>query len=307
MVFLDRVVAALDERAAHAALLAEVPRARRAILDADGMYNQVISVDGYDRNHANEHDRPQWLTSLRSCDRQGHAADLRAASSRVSSGLPFYGYDPLAHRCCREPGRSTSTSSTSGTTGGAGGRSAASCCPPSSRSAPHSARSASSARGGTRRRPGRRSSTWRRRFGTDPDWLRRLRIQVQPAVPLHGGHPGHERRPANIMTQRPLFRHLKLLTSKYFEIFAADTSRWSCSTRTMRSRSTARQGASWRCTDPRSPTSCSTCSSRPQKYREIVEEVRGLTSSRITRTGTGCGSWWRRCGSERAEGRAHAS
>jgi hypothetical protein len=27
----------------------------------------------------------------------------------------------------------------------------------------------------------------------------------------------------NIMTQRPLFRELKILTSKYFEIFSADT------------------------------------------------------------------------------------
>jgi hypothetical protein len=27
----------------------------------------------------------------------------------------------------------------------------------------------------------------------------------------------------NVMTQRPLFRHLRLLTSKYFEIFTADT------------------------------------------------------------------------------------
>jgi spore maturation protein CgeB len=27
----------------------------------------------------------------------------------------------------------------------------------------------------------------------------------------------------NIMTQRPLFRKLKILTSKYFEIFSADT------------------------------------------------------------------------------------
>ena len=27
----------------------------------------------------------------------------------------------------------------------------------------------------------------------------------------------------NVMTQRPLFSHLRLLTSKYFEIFAADT------------------------------------------------------------------------------------
>src|SRR5262245_56308906 len=31
-------------------VLAEVPRGRRAIVDADGMYNQRLSTDGYDRN-----------------------------------------------------------------------------------------------------------------------------------------------------------------------------------------------------------------------------------------------------------------
>src|SRR5262245_27177039 len=31
-------------------LLGEVPRQRRAILDADGMYNPIICVDDYDRN-----------------------------------------------------------------------------------------------------------------------------------------------------------------------------------------------------------------------------------------------------------------
>src|SRR5262249_15879810 len=32
-------------------VLSGVPRRRRAILDADGMYNPRIAVDGYDRNH----------------------------------------------------------------------------------------------------------------------------------------------------------------------------------------------------------------------------------------------------------------
>src|SRR5712691_3292468 len=43
-------------------ILASVPRRQRAILDADGMYNRVISIDGYDRNHATERDRLPWLT-----------------------------------------------------------------------------------------------------------------------------------------------------------------------------------------------------------------------------------------------------
>src|SRR4029434_3595859 len=33
-------------------ILAEVPRCRRAIVDADGMYNQVVSTEAYDRDYA---------------------------------------------------------------------------------------------------------------------------------------------------------------------------------------------------------------------------------------------------------------
>lgn len=42
-------------------ILNAVPHKRRAILDADGMYNQRIAVDGYDRNYCDERGRSQWL------------------------------------------------------------------------------------------------------------------------------------------------------------------------------------------------------------------------------------------------------
>jgi hypothetical protein len=60
-------------------------------------------------------------------------------------------------------------------------------------------------------------------FGTDPDWLRRLRIEVKPAVPYTEVARVMSTGRVNVMTQRPLFARLGLLTSKYFEIFAADT------------------------------------------------------------------------------------
>jgi hypothetical protein len=60
-------------------------------------------------------------------------------------------------------------------------------------------------------------------FGTDPMWLRRLRIQVKPPVSYTEVVPVMSSSKINIMTQRPLLRELQILTSKYFEIFAADT------------------------------------------------------------------------------------
>src|SRR5262249_29401172 len=60
-------------------------------------------------------------------------------------------------------------------------------------------------------------------FCTDPDWLRRLRITVEPAVPYTDVMRVMSTGRVNLMTQRPPFAHFRLLTSKYFEIFAADT------------------------------------------------------------------------------------
>ena len=41
-------------------ILSQVPREKRAVLDADGMYNPIVSVDGYDRNHHNDGSRVFW-------------------------------------------------------------------------------------------------------------------------------------------------------------------------------------------------------------------------------------------------------
>jgi len=60
-------------------------------------------------------------------------------------------------------------------------------------------------------------------FSTDPDLLSRTGIELLPPVPYTDVVPLMSRARINVMTQRPLFRHLGLLTSKYFEIFAADT------------------------------------------------------------------------------------
>src|SRR5438552_3547902 len=46
-------------------MFAEVPRYRRAIVDADGMYNQIVSTDSYDRNYQWEHIREEWFAHYR--------------------------------------------------------------------------------------------------------------------------------------------------------------------------------------------------------------------------------------------------
>ena len=46
-------------------IFTEVPRRRRAIVDADGMYNPIVSADSCDRNHPYEWTRQEWLAHYR--------------------------------------------------------------------------------------------------------------------------------------------------------------------------------------------------------------------------------------------------
>jgi hypothetical protein len=201
-------------------LLAEVPRERRAILDADGMYNPLISVDGYDRNHHSEQSRRQWVEYC------GLLADrvFQATTTPREPGvqpLPFYGFDPsamirpkrapakrldllhLAHNWWRW--REVST-----------------------RLLPALER--------IRTRLGTvcfMGSWWdvppvvedhlSVAFRSDQRWFARLRIKIAPAVDYTQVVSAMSTSRVNVMTQRPLLRSLRLLTSKYFEIFAADT------------------------------------------------------------------------------------
>jgi hypothetical protein len=206
-------------RLAH--ILSGVPRARRAILDADGMYNARIVVDGYDRNHASEQERSEWLAYYeRLADKvmQPTFAPLQAGVV----GLPFYGYDPAAEVPCGAGRkrfdvllvghnwwrwREVSTrllpalEQIRGEIDGVGFVGAWWHAPPPWAGALglHSA------------------------FQADPDRLRRLGVEVRPPVPFSEVIPTMSAGRVNVMTQRPLFRRLRLLTSKYFEIFCADT------------------------------------------------------------------------------------
>jgi hypothetical protein len=219
-----------------ASLLAAVPRRRRAVLDADGMYNRVTCVDGYDRNHARESEWQEWR------DYYGHLADkvMQPTFTPHEPGvlaLPFYGYEPAA-----QVGPITLPAPTSD---GGEGR----------------------VRGGRKRYDlihlGHNWWRWREvsgallpaveqirgrldgvcfvglwwdapppwaealglgeAFRTDPDWLRALGIEVRPSVPFSEVIATMSTARVNVMTQRPLFRRLRFLTSKYFELFCADT------------------------------------------------------------------------------------
>src|SRR5262249_4172811 len=203
-------------------ILTKVPRHCRAILDADGMYNQLVSVEGYDRNYDCEQSRAQWLAHYEIVADKIFQPTFAPRQPEVTR-LLFYGYDPNAcipadagpekrfdvlyvghnwwrwRQVSREllPGieRVRSQLGEIGFIGSWWDTIPAGAAELGVESA----------------------------FDIDAEWLRRLRVQVKPPVSYMDVIPVMSMGRLNIMTQRPLLRDLKILTSKFFEIFAADT------------------------------------------------------------------------------------
>ncbi len=202
-------------------LLAGVPRQRRAILDADGMYNRLTCVEGYDHNHAGERERAEWLAYYE------RLADkiMQPTFASLETGvvpLPFYGYDPAA-RIRDASGRKQFDVIHVGHNWWRWREVSSVLLPALERiragldgvcfvglwwDAPP---------------PWAGAIGLGEAFCTDPERLRALRIQVWPPVSFSEVIATMSAGRVNIMTQRPLFRRFRFLTSKFFEIFCADT------------------------------------------------------------------------------------
>jgi hypothetical protein len=205
-----------------ASLLSSVPRRRRAVLDADGMYNRVTCVNGYDRNHAGERERAEWLAYY------GHLADkvMQPTFAPAEPGvlaLPFYGYEPAAQVGPDGTARKCYDLLHLGHNWWRWREVSGTLLP-----------AVEQVRG---RMDGvcfvglwwDAAPSWAEALGlgeafrTDPDRLRDLGIEVRPSVPFSEVIATMSAARLNVMTQRPLFRRLRFLTSKYFELFCADT------------------------------------------------------------------------------------
>jgi hypothetical protein len=203
-------------------LLYAFPRERRAILDADGMYNPRIAVDGYDRNYPNEEFRSEWIAHYDLLTDRVMQPTREPLQPGVRA-LPFYGYEP-AYRI--GPDASPPKRFDILHVGHNWWRwrdVSGSLLPAIEAIRPHldgvcfvgswwEAPPAGAAELGVEDA-----------FGDDAEWFRRLGIQVWPAVRYTEVIPVMSAGRVNIMTQRPLFRRLRLFTSKFFEIFCADT------------------------------------------------------------------------------------
>jgi hypothetical protein len=202
-------------------VLSGVPRRRRAILDADGMYNPRIAVDGYDRNHGSERERCEWQVHL---DRLADKVlqPVLGPPGPGATALPFYGYDTAA-QTSNGPAHKRYDIIHVGHNWWRWREVSAHLLPALERIRP--------AADGICFVGAWWDATphWAGTLGlgdafcVDTERLRRLGIQVRPPIPYSEVISAMSAARINIMTQRPLLRHLKILTSKYFEVFCADT------------------------------------------------------------------------------------
>jgi hypothetical protein len=205
-----------------ASLLTAVPRRRRAVLDADGMSNRVTCVDGYDRNHAGEPERAEWLAWY------GHLADKVMQPTFAPEGpgvlpLPFYGYDPAARAGDGQAPRKCYDLLHLGHNWWRWREVSGALLPAVEQVRARLDGVCFVGLWWDAPPPWAGPLGLTEAFQTDPGRLRALGIEVRPAVPFSEVVATMSTARVNVMTQRPLFRRLRLLTSKYFELFCADT------------------------------------------------------------------------------------
>jgi hypothetical protein len=203
-----------------ARLLTLVPRSRRVILDADGMYNPRIIIDNYDRNHNTERDCNQWAASYEAVSDRIVQPSLSPCQPRVEPFL-FYGYDSKA---CIQSGGAKHFDVMHLAHNWWRWREVSERLLPAIEDVRNDLKEICFV------------GMW---WDTPPSWaaaigqqdafyvdrgrLHAARIRVLPPVPYGEVIATMSTARINIMTQRPLLRRLRLVTSKYFEVFTADT------------------------------------------------------------------------------------
>lgn len=205
-----------------ARILAGVPRERRAILDADGMYNRAVVLDGYDHNHASERDRAEWLSYYGELAERIFQPTLAPQEPGVEP-LLFYGYDPDSVTAPQPPSRKAFDILHVAHNWWRWRELSSRVLPALEEIRHHVGRIAFVGAWWQGPPPWSAALGLEAAFAVDHARLQRLAIELQRPVPYRDVTATMSAGHVNLMTQRPLLRHLRFLTSKYFEVFSADT------------------------------------------------------------------------------------
>jgi hypothetical protein len=253
-------------------MFAEVPRHKRAIVDADGMYNKIVSTESYDRNYEWEHIRAEWFAHYQLVTDKILQPTFTPREPGVRRAL-FYGYDPTQHILPETSPTKAYDILCVGHNWWRWRQISRELLPAIERVRAQIGDIGFIGAWWDTIPAGAAELGVESAFGTDPEWLRRLRIQVKPAVSYTDVIKVMSTGRVNIMTQRPLFRELKILTSKFFEIFCADTTplvMLNPDHAEMVYGPAGRELALYNEVGEK----LTDVLSRPKKYRDIVEEVR---------------------------------
>lgn len=207
----------------QAIMLDHFPRSRRLIIDTDGMYHELIQLDGYDFNHNCEADRRAWINYMDSLGDTVVHTLMNTSRFHKARALPLFGFDPalqigaaasppkvwdilhVGHNWWRwrevEQELLPAFHQIRDRVGDIGFLGLWWNAPPDE--GPEAGPSPA--------------------FWSDPYAFKRLRIKTPTAVNYNDVITTMSTARINILTQRPLLRHLRHLTLKYFEVFCADT------------------------------------------------------------------------------------
>lgn len=203
-------------------ILSETTREQRAVLDADGMYNPLICIDGYDRNHMSEYEMLRWISLCDQLTDKVMQPTLKPHKPLVLP-VPFYGYDPAL----QEPENSAASKRFDimhmGHNWWRWREVSAYLLPAFERIRSNLGTICFVGLWWDSVPAGAHEQNLEIAFGYDSGLFDRLGIEARSPVTYTHVIPTMSESRINIMTQRPLFRHLRILTSKYFEIFCADT------------------------------------------------------------------------------------
>jgi hypothetical protein len=206
----------------EATMLGSRPRGDRLILDMDGMYNPVICLDGYDRNHDTESERARWFEHFHALADQVYKPTIAPPSSKREIALPFYGYDPALETAAVPASEKKYDILHLGHNWWRW------------RDVEETLIPAFAAHRSTIGRIAFIGLWWDKApleadagnplaFKSDAAAFKRLDIETQDSVMYDQVIRTMSSAKINIFTQRPVLHHLRHLTLKYFEIFYADT------------------------------------------------------------------------------------
>jgi hypothetical protein len=225
----DRVVFLFESQAdfvrplSAAAVLASIPRQHRFIFDADGMYNPTVRVDDYDRNHVNETERVYWRGLYSALADRVLQPTLRTPTDRQVIPLLFYGYDPALRLPPGEVPAKRFDILHVGHNWWRWKELATELLPAFEQIRDEVGEIAFAGLWWDGVPWWCRGTPREDAFRLDSAKFRELRIRLEPAVPFNEVIRTMSTARVNILTQRPVLRHFRHLTLKYFEVFCAET------------------------------------------------------------------------------------